>query len=190
MTWWTQEGHIVAPKSVLDLLSEAADVLRDHIEQEIALDDPDLRFPTGVRVFDEMEPNTRRFSIAFVLLHLSDPDLPSPELCPWNEATLWALFPTVESLIELEVEAGAATEPEPEPEEGRYRWRRLTLAALDSFGDSDKRPGYRSRNLSLWSDRLETISGHFFWDHDFLIAHMLRGLEPVPPEVIMNSLGL
>ena len=92
MTWWTEDGHVVAPEPVIDLLVRAATGLRDEIMNEIDLEDADLQPLTGVPVFDNLDPRTRIFALAHVLEHLSEPDLPSPELHAWNEGTLWALF--------------------------------------------------------------------------------------------------
>jgi hypothetical protein len=92
MTWWTEEGHVVAPKAVVDLLTQAALRLRDESLEEIRLGDPDLHPDTGVSLFDHLDPKTQIFALAYVLKHLSDPELQSPVLAAWTEATLFALF--------------------------------------------------------------------------------------------------
>jgi len=186
MTWWTEEGNVVAPKPVLDLLSEAAAMQRDHIAEEIELDDPELQFSTGVRVFDELEPKTRVFAIAFVLRHLSDSDLPSPDLYAWNEGTLWALFKTIEAQIAFEVEVRRTSEPE----ESRCHFRRLTLAALASYGHATKRYSHRSRNLRLWSDHLEMIYSRLFWDLDCLEDGIFNDMEPRQADALKDELGI
>jgi len=111
MTWWTEEGDVVPQRPVIDLLIGAASLLRDEITGEIELDDPGLQPLTGVPVFDGLDPKTRIFSLAHVLRHLSDPDLPSPDLYAWNEGTLWALFKKVENEITFEIQMECSPTP-------------------------------------------------------------------------------
>lgn len=186
MTWWTEEGNIVAPPPVFDLLCAAAAVMRDHIDDELTLGGPDCQLETGVRVFDAMEPKTRIFALAFVLRHLSDPALPSPQLYAWNEGTLWALFKTVESRITCEVQFDDGSEAE----ESRCTWRRLTLAALASHGHRTRPRQCGSRNLKRWEFYLELIYDHYFWDLDCLDDDVFGDLAPVRAEVIKDEMGI
>src|SRR3954469_20026222 len=104
MTWWTEDGNITLPKPVIRLLAEAAVALRDEIIQEIYDNDPGLHPEVGVPAFDALDPKTQVFALAYVLRHLSDADLPSPDLHAWNEGTAYALFVTVEHELETEFE--------------------------------------------------------------------------------------
>src|SRR5262245_32029454 len=104
MTWWTEDGHITLPKAVIRLLAEAAIWLREGTVQEIYEGDSDLHPEVGVPVFDTLDPKTQVFALAYVLRHVSDPDLPSPDLYAWNEGTAYALFVTVEEQLEVEIE--------------------------------------------------------------------------------------
>ena len=92
MTWWTEDGHVTMPKPVIARMAEAAMALREEIVEEITEEDPDLHTNVGVPVFDSLDPKTQIFALAYVLRHLSEPDLPSPDLYAWNEGTAWAIF--------------------------------------------------------------------------------------------------
>ena len=104
MTWWTEVGHITLPKAVISLLAEAALALRDEIIQEIYDNDPDLHPEVGVPMFDALDPKTQVFALAYVLRHLSDADLPSPDLSAWNEGTAYGMFVRAEDEVVTEIE--------------------------------------------------------------------------------------
>jgi hypothetical protein len=187
MTWWTEDGHIVFPKPVIDLLVEATTGLRDDIMGEIELDDPELKVETGVDVFDNLEPKARIFALAHVLRHISEPDLPSPELYAWNEGTLWALCKRVEVDVEMELDMEGSALAD---DEFKYRVRRLILAALAAYGHSVKRYSYRSRNLSLWLGHLESICDNLFWDSDCLADEEFGDMDPARASALKQLLGI
>src|SRR3954470_11008526 len=104
MTWWTEDGHVTLPQAAIRLLAEAAMALRDQAVQEIYDNNPDLHPEVGIPVFDSLDPKTQIFALAYVLRHLSDPDLPSPDLYAWNEGTAYAMFVRAEDEVVTEIE--------------------------------------------------------------------------------------
>src|SRR5687767_6908596 len=104
MTWWTEDGHVTMPKPVIALLAEAAMALREEIVEEIGHEDPDLHPEVGIPVFDSLDPKTQVFALAYVLRHLSEPNLPSPDLYAWNEGAAWAIFVKAGQELEMEFE--------------------------------------------------------------------------------------
>src|SRR5262245_25082228 len=144
MSWWTEDGHITLPKAVIRLLAEAAMALRDQIVQEIYDESPDLHPEVGIPVFDTLDPKTQVFALAYVLRHLSDPDLPSPDLYAWNEGTAYALFVMVEDELGTEIEF----EEDPDTDEAlKFRIRRLIRDALEVLDPAAEPPSIRCRNL-------------------------------------------
>jgi hypothetical protein len=85
-------------------LAEAAMALREQIVQEIYDKCPDLHAEVGVPVFDTLDPKTQVFALSDVLRHLSEPDLPSPDLYAWNEGTAYAMFVSAEDELDMEIE--------------------------------------------------------------------------------------
>src|SRR6516165_2011831 len=102
------------PKAVIDLMAEAAMALREEVVQEITSEDPDLHPRVGVPVFDSLDPKTQVFALVYVIRHLAEPDLPSPDLYAWNEGTAWAIF--VQAGDELEIEFEFENEPDVDPD--------------------------------------------------------------------------
>jgi hypothetical protein len=144
MTWWTEDGHITLPKAVINLLTEAAMALREEIIQEIYDESPDLHLEVGVPVFDTLDPKTQVFALAYVLRHLSDPDLPSPDLYAWNEGTAYAMFVRVEDELVMEIEF----EQDPDTSDDlKFRIRHLIRDALIAVDPTAQPPSIRYRNL-------------------------------------------
>jgi hypothetical protein len=187
MTWWTEDGHVTLPQAVIRLLAEAAMALRDQAVQEIHEGDSDLHPEVGVPVFDTLDPKTQVFALAHVLRHLSDPDLPSPDLYAWNEGTAYALFVTVEDELGTEIEFEQA----PDADEAlKFRIRRLIRDALEALDPTAEPPSIRCRNLDDWRFCLETIADHLFWDHDFLSEATYADLDPLGSEWLRQQTGV
>ncbi len=175
MTWWTENGHVTMPQAVIDLMAEAAMALRDEIVQEIECEDPDLHPHVGVPVFDTLDPRTQVFCLAYVLRHLSDPDLPSPELYAWNEAAAWAMFVSAGDQLEIELDFEKLADVDDGP---TFRFRHLIREALKAVDPSARRPALRSRRVSVWKEGLDAIADTLFWDHDFLDQEPFADLDP------------
>src|SRR5262249_43028215 len=187
MTWWTENGHVTMPKAVTDLRAEAAMTLRDEIVEEITYEDPDLHPHVGVPVFDSLDPKTQVFALAYVLRHLAEPDLPSPDLYAWNEGTAWAMF--VKAGHELEMEFEFETAPDID-DDLKFRFRCLIRDALKVVDASARRPPLRSRNLSIWEDCLDVIADHLFWDHDFLDEAAYADLDPLGSKLLKKQMRI
>src|SRR3954452_10847969 len=147
MTWRTEGGHITLPKAMIRLLAEAAMALREQIVQEIYDECPGLHPEVGVPAFDALDPKTQVFALAYVLRHLSDADLPSPDLHAWNEGTAYAMFVRAEDEVATEIEF------EQDPDTGddlKFRIRHLIRDALIVVDPTAQPPSIRCRNLDDW----------------------------------------
>ena len=173
MSWWTGDGLVTLPKPVIDLLAEAALALREEIVEEIIHDNPDLHVEIGVPVFDSLEPKTQVFALAYVLRHLSDAGLASPELFAWNEGTAWAMFVKAghELVMEIDLEADAEADTQ-------FLFRRLIRHALKAVDPSARLRPFRSRNLDAWNGDLDEIAEHLLWDRDFLDEGTFADMHP------------
>jgi hypothetical protein len=187
MTWWTEDGHITLPQAVIRLLTEAAMALRDQAVQEIQEGDSDLHPEVGVPVFDTLDPKTQVFALAHVLRHLSDPDLPSPDLHAWNEGTAYALFVTVEHELETEFEF----EKDPDAADDlKFGIRRLIRDAMKAVDPSADLPPVRGREIAAWRNCVEAIADRLFWDHDFLEEGTFADLDPLGSKWLKQQTGV
>lgn len=185
MTWWTGAGHVTMPKPVIDLMAEAAIALREEIVSEIRDDDPDLHPHVGVPVFDTLDPKTQVFALAYVLRHLSQPDLSSPSLYAWNEGTAWAIFAKAGDELEIEFEFEKDADADL-----KFRFRYLIRAALKAVDPTARRPPLRSRNLDAWKGCLESIADRIFWDRDFLAEGEFADLDPLGSKALKKLSGI
>jgi hypothetical protein len=187
MTWWTEDGHITLPKAVINLLAEAAMGLRDEIIQEIYDNDAGLHPETGVPVFDTLDPRTQVFALAYVLRHLSDADLPSPELYAWNEGTAYAMFVRAEDVVVMEIEFEQDADTSDDLD---FRIRHLIRDALIAVNPTAQPPSIRCRNLDDWRECLDAISDHLFWDRDFLSEAVYADLDPRRSKWLKQQTGV
>jgi hypothetical protein len=188
MSWWTEDGHITLPKAVINLLAEAAMALREEFIQEIYDNDLDLHTEVGVPVFDNLDPKTQVFALAYVLRHLSDADLPSPDLYAWNEGTAYALFVRAEDDVVTEIEF--EQDPDTSDDDLKFRIRHLIRDALVAVDSAAQPPSIRCRNLDDWRGCLEAISDHLFWDRDFLSEATYADLDPVGSKWLKQRTGV
>jgi hypothetical protein len=187
MSWWTEDGHITLPKAVTRLLAEAAMALREEIIQEIYEADLDIHAEVGVPVFDSLDAKTQTFVLAYVLRHLSDPALPSPDLYAWNEGTVFALFVRAEGEVVTEIEF--ETDPDTD-DEFKFHMRRLIRDALIAVSPTAEPPSFRCRNHDDWMFCLEAISDHLFWDYDFLEEGTFADLDPLGSKWLKQQTGV
>jgi hypothetical protein len=187
MTWWTGSGHVTMPKPVIDLMAEAAMDLREEIVSEILYGDPELHPHVGVTVFDSLDPKIQLFALAYVLRHLSEPDLPSPALYAWNEGTAWAIFVKAGDELEMEFEFEESDDAD---DDLKFRFRHLIREGLKAVDPSARRPPLHSRNLAAWKDCLELIADHLFWDRDFLAEGEFADLDPLGSKVLKKLSGI
>jgi hypothetical protein len=187
MTWWTGDGHVTMPKPVIDLMAEAAMALREEGVIEMIHGDPEMHPHVGVPVFDSLDAKTQVFALAYVLRHLSEPDLPSPDLYAWNEGTAWAMFARAGDELEMEFEFEKDTDVDGDL---KFRFRHLIREALKAVDPMARRPPLRSRNLSDWEDGLESIVDHLFWDRDFLDEPEYADLDPLDSKALKKLTGI
>ena len=187
MTWWTENGHITMPKAVIALLAEAAISLRDEIVQEIQEKNSDLHPEVGVPVFDSLDPKTQVFALAYVLRHLSDHDLPSPDLYAWNEAAAFSMFVRAED--ELGVEIEFETYPEAD-DDLDFRIRRLIRDAVMEVDPTAQPPAVQCRSLDDWKCCLEALADHLLWDRDFLDEGTFADLDPLGSKWLKQQTGV
>ena len=72
----------------------------------------------------------------------------------------------------------------------KFRFRRLIRDALKSVDPSARCPSIRSRKLDAWTDCLDAISEHLFWDHDFLDAEEFADLDPLRSKLTKKMAGI
>lgn len=173
------------------LFVTAALCLDDHVFNP-PLDGPKgPGFPVGVEIFDGMTAEKQHYALTFVMEALLG-DGPAPQLESWNEATIYAVFEFLKTMIECEVD-GSDSET----------WRRLTKKTWmehiyseeleEEMKDEDEKslwgpdegPHQKtdSEDLVEWDDKVEHLADLILWDRDFESPTMEAMASPAAPMV-------
>lgn len=167
--WRTEIGTRKLNGAERRLFGEAALSLADELEGE----DEDFKLALGVRVFDSLPAEIRRFVVLRVARDLLSDSAP-PELLAWNEATVYAIFRYIEDLVGFEID-----NDERDGSSGHGAdFRRLVRAAWMSVAKKSHREestiddeGIRqradSKNIGAWTSKIEELSNRILWDDDF-----------------------
>ena len=122
--WRTNIGDRALQGAECNLFRQGLWVLWDHIED--AGDAREL-CPTGVAVFDRLEPSSKLAMIALVGKALIDVSEPCPALTALTEGTFAAIYATIRQEIEIEIDMRR----EGQQSEGEdFSMRPLVLAAV------------------------------------------------------------
>ena len=154
---------------------ESAGHLRDMLAVAQDLGEP---FVTGVAPFDRLSPVDQLGSLLIVARALLDDGFPAPQLTPAREATIYAVYRSWLTPLELELERDFADPWIVSP-------RQLTVNALRSVSDSqsqvtDWAPPVDCRELPIWEQAVEELVDRVLWDRDFLSPTLLQlGIDPL-----------
>jgi hypothetical protein len=118
-----------------------------------------------IRVFDQMDSDTKAGMLVEVVRRLVDPALEPLALTAVNEATLGAIFAHLRQRVEDECDAGDST-----------HWRSL----LRSTGCKEP---ISSTNIHEWVMAVEDVADLFLWDRDFEIEELIDAQPDVAREL-------
>lgn len=170
MAWRASSGRAVMPADVVRLMAEGAMHLRDIgvLHDNDPDDDPDDESTLGGSPsFDRLDQKSRVWAMAYVLRHLSDPELPEPGLTAWSEGIIWAIFLELQALVGEECSSSLETD-----------YRCLISAACRSVGLEAMSPRIESRDTEAWIGCLLAIADEILWDRDFLDVEEIADLAP------------
>jgi hypothetical protein len=121
------------------LFVHATACLLDHLVDEAKDNEPDTDYawPTGVALFDRMEPQARIVLLSNVLQALTDPAIPTPTLSAINEAAVHAVCRFIRGDIEMEIDCERDCQGKASELDGSafllgydpLYWRKVVLAA-------------------------------------------------------------
>ncbi|MBY0527466.1 MAG: hypothetical protein K2R98_28980 [Gemmataceae bacterium] len=171
--WYTSDGDRVMRGAEWRLFQLALSSLWDEVEE--SFDDPSL-CETGVRTFDDLQPNQKLAMLALVGQAMHDATLPSPDLTAHTEGTAAAIFDHILHSIEMEMDF----QDEPDNQFATY-WRDLVLDAareteVDCEGDPFPEP--RCTDLGEWDCLIEGLSSRIFWDADYDMGREFLDADP------------
>ena len=193
--WATSQGDrtLVADEAQLVLL--AVGYLHDMITSGVDLSEP---YQTGVIMFDALQP-TQQMAILHEVAHgLLDSETPVVQLTAVREATVYAIYCELESLVEIELDLSDQTKPDFEFRERIIRayqqsdgqsteWDDgLTAAKASEFDAPDR----GCKEIGQWKRVIELLADRVLWDRDFELEEAFADHDPEKIKSIKRYMGI
>ncbi|MFT5299776.1 MAG: hypothetical protein ACI87E_003293 [Mariniblastus sp.] len=212
--WGTSQGDRTLEWHEAALVRKSVGYLRDMITASVDLEEPYL---TEVNVFNQLQPTQQLAVLHEVAFALLDKEVAIPELTAVREATVYAIFLELNSLVELEIElaqaslgktaghrgAAAMQHVSPESLASDFQTREMVAAAChqinsrsstwgrEEFSTAEHAaPDVDSEDLSNWASAIEFMANQILWDRDFELESMFADHDPGKVADIKAYLGI
>ena len=188
--WETSQGTRTLADAEAHLVRELVHYLHDQILVGIEIGESHY---SGVRVFDALQPTQQLVMLHHVALGLLDADTSPSTLTAISEATIYALFRELETLIEAEIEFDSAgSVPD---NQIRTMACRAYLSGAGHDGSEDEVfgdliPPLASTNMNQWSEFVEALADNILWDRDFQLDRLVSDAAPDHAHIIKTQLGI
>jgi len=165
--WATSQGDRTLSADEAQLVLMAVGYLHDMITAGVDFGEP---YQTGVVMFDTLQP-TQQMAILHEVAHgLLDPETPVVELTAVREATVYAIYCELESLLQIELDLSQQSNPDFEIREGVIR-------ACQTLEEQT------TRVIELLADRV-------LWDRDFELEEAFADHDPEKIKAIKRYMGI
>ena len=215
--WGTSQGDRTLVGDEADLVRKSVGYLRDMITAGIDLNEP---YRTGVGVFNNLQPTQQLATLHEVAYGLLDPATPILELTAVREATAYAIYRELISLIEIKIELaqdssrdlrsdGSPMSRDRNPglqDKPEFQTRNSIIAACQKFNmlpqewdgddfvsadpDRHEPPEAACEDLDRWSAEIEFLSNQVLWDRDFEMEAIFADHDPAKIADIKAYLGI
>lgn len=155
-------------------------------------------YQTGVAMFDALQP-TQQMAILHEVAHgLLDEQTPLVELTAVREATVYAIFCELESLVEIEIDLSQGSQTDVDTRERilrscehfenqRSQWDdELEPTQAVDFDP----PALHCDDIQQWSRVIELLADQVLWDRDFLLEEAFADHDPQKVKAIKRYMGI
>ena len=210
--WATSQGDRTLRADEAQLVLMSVGYLHDMITSGVDLGEP---YQTGVMMFDALQP-TQQMAILHEVAHgLLDEHTPLVELTAVREATVYAIFCELESLVQIELDLSALSEPSFDTRERiirscqhfenqRSQWDDLEsnddLQAIDDLQTIDDLqltqavdfdpPALQCDDIDQWKRVIELLADQVLWDRDFELEEAFADHDPEKIKAIKRYMGI
>ena len=188
--WETSQGTRTLAGAEAHLVRELVHYLHDQILVGIEIAESHF---SGVHVFDALQPTQQLVMLHYVAMGLLNKETPPSMLTAISEATIYALFRELETLIEAEIEFDTCSSvPD---NQIRTMACRAYLSGAGHDGNEDEVfgdliPPLTSTNMDEWSEFVEALADNVLWDRDFELDPMVSDVAPDHAHIIKTQLGI
>lgn len=200
--WATSQGDRTLTGPEASLVLGAVGYLRDMITVGVEIDEP---HQTDVAIFNALQPTQQLASLHEVAFALLDEQIPMPELNATREATVYALFRELLSLVEIEIDR-SRSDGVP-----YYEFRSAIIAACEECSKGSKNWSDSSESLDgfpeeesfvdppltadavemdRWFYVLESLADQILWDRDFELEAIFADGDPDQAEEVKQVMGI
>lgn len=193
--WETSQGIRTLDGAEAHLVRELVHYLHDQILVGIEIGEPHF---SDVSIFDSLQPTQQLAMLHTVAEGLLDPESAAPKLTATCEATIYAIFRELETLIEAEIgfEKQLALPDNRLRSLARDAWIRGCQQSEEDhiFGNAELTghsiPPLESTDMSRWTDFVEQIADLILWDRDFEFDRLVGDASPDQAELMKRQLGI
>ena len=210
--WGTSHGDRTLNGHEAALVRKSVGYLRDMITASIDLDEP---YQTDVSLFNQLQPTQQLAVLHEVAFALLDSEVEILELTAVREATVYAIFKELNSLIEMEIDFAKSIKASLNPNllsstafdlasiPPEFQTRALVEAAIHQANDSPEEwedgnserqefdsPPIDSTSFECWSATIETLANRILWDRDFELESVFADHDPSQVSDIKAYLGI
>ena len=149
-------------------------------------------------MFDALQP-TQQMAILHEVAHgLLDSETPVVQLTAVREATVYAIYCELESLVEIELDLSGQTEPDFEfreriirayeqPDDQSTEWDDdPTVAKAPEFDAPDR----DCEDIRQWKRVIELLADRVLWDRDFELEEAFADHDPEKIKSIKRYMGI
>ena len=191
--WATSQGDRTLNADEAQLVLTAVGYLHDMITVGVDLSEP---YQTGVVMFDTLQP-TQQMAILHEVAHgLLDPETPVVELTAVREATVYAIYCGLASLVEIEFGYSDQAKPDFELRERIIRAYRHSDDHTAEWGDdledikATDTPARDCEEIEQWNRVIESLADRVLWDRDFELEAAFADHDPEKIKAIKRYMGI
>lgn len=193
--WATSQGDRTLGADEAQLVLMSVGYLHDMITSGVDLGEP---YQTGVLMFDTLQP-TQQMAILHEVAHgLLDDDTPLVELTAVREATVYAIYRELESLVQIELDLAAQGKPS-------FDCRERIVRACQRFDQQSSEwddglestqsddldpPELKCEDVDQWNRIIELLADQVLWDRDFELEEAFADHDPEKVKAIKRYMGI
>jgi len=193
--WATSTGDRTLVADEAQLFLNSVGYLHDMITSAVDLGEA---YSTDVAMFNTLQPTQQMAMLHEVAHGLLDPETPIVKLTAVREATVYAIYRQLNSLLEIEFEMSQMNRPDFYHRETMIRACQQTCSLPSEWSDGfepELAPGHeppdlQSVDLNKWKNTVEFLADQVLWDRDFELEAVFADHDPQKVKAIKQFMGI
>lgn len=187
--WRTSTGDRILLGDEARIFLDAVRSLRDMITSGVDFGES---YQTGVTLFDSLQPTQQMMALHAVATSLLKQEVPMPELSATLEATVYAIYREIGSLIEMEISFSDdyVSHSIRSGVIAACRWRVEVEGNWADLEEDNDLPACECNDIEQWKPVIESLADRVLWDRDFELESLLADKDPAQTSAIKTYLGI